>query len=232
MSKNSVTAQLTYLAGGPQAKSMLPSPSSSSKPRLGGSGWHSGSVMSPVRSAHLRRSPLGYAKEQMLSTYVDTAEPSTYVDSYLPAIVDSARLSTIADTLEVAMPDIGTLITDWNKLGALVKDARNGYGWSQTELAQRANVSRAWIAKLEAGHRGAELEQILRLFQALQMNLIARPVGVSTDNATGALAPEQSVSDWTTGSLAAHRAANERRRDAWARARQLTPDGSGVRSSR
>ena len=117
--------------------------------------------------------------------------------------------------------DTGTLISDWNKLGAVVKDARNDQGWSQSQLAERAHVSRAWIAKLEAGHRGAELEQILRLFSALNLILLAQP-------ADAAAAPSATTSKaaWSRNDLTVPQAAvarleaSERRRDAWARARE------------
>ena len=125
--------------------------------------------------------------------------------------------------------DASTHISDWNTLAALVKDARSNRGWSQMELAERANVSRAWIAKLERGHRGAELEQILRLFHALQMNIIAQPAGADTDEMSSAPRLEQPDRAAFAMSLETRRAASQRRRDAWADARKLTPDGEGGR---
>ncbi|MFG1911821.1 helix-turn-helix domain-containing protein [Kribbella sp. NPDC048928] len=65
-------------------------------------------------------------------------------------------------------------IADWNKLGATIKAERTRLTLSQHELAARAGVSRSWLAKLEAGHRGAEFEQILRLLDALGVSLILR----------------------------------------------------------
>jgi y4mF family transcriptional regulator len=65
-------------------------------------------------------------------------------------------------------------IADWNKLGATIKAERTRLTLSQHELAARAGVSRSWLARLEAGHRGAEFEQILRLLDALGMSLILR----------------------------------------------------------
>ena len=67
-----------------------------------------------------------------------------------------------------------TVISDWIKLGAYVRAARHERGWTQIQLAQRAGVSRAWLARLESGHRRAELESILRLFAALDLRLLAR----------------------------------------------------------
>lgn len=62
-------------------------------------------------------------------------------------------------------------ITHWSKLGAAVKDLRVERGLSQQELATRARVSRSWLARVESGHRGAELEPLLRLFTTLGTRL-------------------------------------------------------------
>jgi len=68
------------------------------------------------------------------------------------------------------VPDIA--IADWNKFGATIKAERARLALSQHELASRAGVSRSWLARLEAGHRGAEFEQILRLVEALGLSLV------------------------------------------------------------
>lgn len=65
-------------------------------------------------------------------------------------------------------------IGHWTKFGAAVRDARRAQSLSQTELAERAGVSRSWLAKLESGHRGAEFEQILRVMSALGLTLSIR----------------------------------------------------------
>ena len=65
----------------------------------------------------------------------------------------------------------------WSKLGALVRDTRLSQGLSQTALAARANVARSWLARVEAGHRGAELEPLLRLLAALDLTLTLRSNG-------------------------------------------------------
>ncbi len=64
-----------------------------------------------------------------------------------------------------------TQITHWSKLGATVKDSRQALGLTQNQLAERAQVSRSWLARVEAGHRGAELEPLLRLLNALGLKL-------------------------------------------------------------
>ncbi|WP_233570933.1 helix-turn-helix domain-containing protein [Nocardiopsis sp. Huas11] len=65
-------------------------------------------------------------------------------------------------------------LTGWSKLGGLVRDARMSKGLSQAALAARANVARSWLARVEAGHRGAELEPLLRLLAALDLTLTLR----------------------------------------------------------
>ena len=67
-----------------------------------------------------------------------------------------------------------TTITHWTRLGSDVRDARITRQWSQAELATRANVSRPWVSKVETGHRRAELEQLLRVFAALNLTFIVR----------------------------------------------------------
>ena len=75
---------------------------------------------------------------------------------------------------EDAMPEEFTL-TGWSKLGGLVRDTRLSQGLSQAALAVQANVARSWLARVEAGHRGAELEPLLRLLAALDLTLTLRP---------------------------------------------------------
>ena len=62
-------------------------------------------------------------------------------------------------------------VDHWTKLGATIRDARLAHDWSQQELAARAHVSRSWLARVEAGHRGTELEPLLRLLEALGLTL-------------------------------------------------------------
>lgn len=70
------------------------------------------------------------------------------------------------------MPE--TRIHDWIRLGAALRDARRRERLSQHELARRAGVSWSWLAKVEAGHRSAEFEQVLRVLDALDLTLVLR----------------------------------------------------------
>ena len=59
------------------------------------------------------------------------------------------------------------VVSGWVRMGQVVRDARKARAWSQAALAGHAGVSRAWLAKLESGHRRAEIEQVFRVFDAL-----------------------------------------------------------------
>jgi HTH-type transcriptional regulator/antitoxin HipB len=63
----------------------------------------------------------------------------------------------------------GVKIDNWSKFGAAIRDARVTRGFTQASLAERAGISRAWLARFEGGHRRAELEQVLRVLAALDM---------------------------------------------------------------
>ena len=57
-----------------------------------------------------------------------------------------------------------------------IQAARKHRGWTQAELAQRANVSRGVVQKLEAG-RGTtvNLDTILSLLRSLSLDLTVEP---------------------------------------------------------
>ena len=67
-------------------------------------------------------------------------------------------------------------------IGELVRDQRKQRGWSQTQLAQKAAVSRLWIGHLEKGKETVELGLVMKTLRALEINLEAflqskNPVG-------------------------------------------------------
>lgn len=69
----------------------------------------------------------------------------------------------------------GIMIDRPPKFGAVIRSARLERGMSQQALADAAGVSRAWLARFEAGHRRAELEQVLRVLSALGLALSVSP---------------------------------------------------------
>lgn len=75
-------------------------------------------------------------------------------------------------------------------LGAAIRDARLGKGWTQAELAVRIGTSRQWVISLERGKASAELGTALRAVAALGMvaTLIDAPeggVGIDLDRLLG-----------------------------------------------
>lgn len=55
---------------------------------------------------------------------------------------------------------------------AVARGRRLTLGLSQAELSIRARVSRQWISAFESGKPGAELQLVLRLFDALGLRLL------------------------------------------------------------
>jgi len=56
----------------------------------------------------------------------------------------------------------------------VVRDARERKGWTQVDLAQRANVTRQWVIRLEQGrHDKAEIGLVLAVLNALAVQLHA-----------------------------------------------------------
>lgn len=74
----------------------------------------------------------------------------------------------------MAAPELRS-ITNWTKLGSTIRDARLAAGLTQADTATKAGVARSWLARVEAGHRGAELESLLKLFSALDLEMAIRP---------------------------------------------------------
>lgn len=70
------------------------------------------------------------------------------------------------------MPEAG--ITTWERLGTVVREARTSRGLTQQQLAEAAGVSRAWLVRVEAGHRRAEIDQLLKVLGALDLTLAVK----------------------------------------------------------
>lgn len=138
-------------------------------------------------------------------------------------------------------------ISDWAKLGAAIRDARTLHGLTQNELASSAKVSRSWLAKVESGHRGAELEQILRLLSALGLGLVLQtpsdPESLPASNKNKSddassldmltrARDSKSRKEASRALLAAHREAASRRQHSWHTAQGASgssPVGTGRR---
>jgi len=64
-----------------------------------------------------------------------------------------------------------TRIATPRDIGLLIRRHRQRLGLSQTDLADRTDVSREWIVAVERGKPGAELGLVLRTLAALQITL-------------------------------------------------------------
>ena len=91
-----------------------------------------------------------------LPTYDDTTA--------LFSNADIIRLSAYADTMATQINSIRDLV-------AAARGRRKSLGWTQSELADRAHVSRQWISEFEAGKPTAELGLTIRLLDALDLRL-------------------------------------------------------------
>ena len=100
-----------------------------------------------------------------MSSYDDMVRLPTYDDTtaLLPN-ADIIRLSAYADTMATQINSIRDLV-------AAARGRRKSLGWTQSELADRAHVSRQWISEFEKGKPTAELGLTIRLLDALGLRL-------------------------------------------------------------
>lgn len=63
------------------------------------------------------------------------------------------------------------LLTDAARIGTAVRDWRLRAGLTQSEVASRAGVSRAWVVKFEDGHPRAELHLVFAVVRAVGAEL-------------------------------------------------------------
>ena len=63
------------------------------------------------------------------------------------------------------------LIYSANDLSALIRTERKKKGWTQEDLANRAEVSIPWLSQLERGKTTVQLGLVLRILKELQLSL-------------------------------------------------------------
>jgi len=54
-------------------------------------------------------------------------------------------------------------------LGKAIRERRRALGWSQEELAEKANLHWTYIGGIERGERNVSLENIVRIARALKI---------------------------------------------------------------
>lgn len=60
-------------------------------------------------------------------------------------------------------------------MGALIRARRRELGLSQTRLAARTGVSKSTVSMLELGFADKQLEHVVRLLEAMDLELAVRP---------------------------------------------------------
>jgi HTH-type transcriptional regulator/antitoxin HipB len=79
-------------------------------------------------------------------------------------------------------------------IGAAIRERRRLLGLDQAELASRVGVSRQWLIQVENGKAGATIGLLLRLMNALDINLMLDAGGRgATPGATALDLPDPSA---------------------------------------
>lgn len=71
-------------------------------------------------------------------------------------------------------------------LGAQFADARRAAHLTQPQLAERSGVQQADISRLESGHLNATRDTLLKMVDALGMELVLRPKQAAAESSTTA----------------------------------------------
>ncbi|BDZ39866.1 helix-turn-helix domain-containing protein [Microbacterium suwonense] len=59
-------------------------------------------------------------------------------------------------------------------LGAVAAEQRIKIGLTQSELAQRADVTRDWLARFETGSPNVTIARVMRVYRVLGLDLVVR----------------------------------------------------------
>lgn len=73
------------------------------------------------------------------------------------------------------------LLTNWARVGDIVRERRRASRMTQAALAQAAGVSRAWVVRLERGQAGGEPSSVMPVLRALGLELVVRPARPEQD---------------------------------------------------
>lgn len=58
-------------------------------------------------------------------------------------------------------------------LGAFAAERREQLGWTQQQLANKAHVTRDWVARFETGARNVTVNRVMHVYRALGLTLVA-----------------------------------------------------------
>lgn len=123
------------------------------------------------------------------------------------------------------------VVSDWKRLGSAIRDARKQRGLTQAALAEQTGVARSWLARVESGHRGAELERIFWVLKELGLTLTLSDESVSGAEGTETKSPRRAVREVDSAAaaaLAARERAERTRRAAWQALGPRTTEASGA----
>ena len=75
------------------------------------------------------------------------------------------------------------LLTNWARVGDVVREQRRASGMTQDALAEAADVSRAWVVRLERGQAGGQPSSVMQVLRVLGLELVVRPARPARDEA-------------------------------------------------
>ncbi len=70
-------------------------------------------------------------------------------------------------------------------LGQILKSARNEKGLNQQEAGRLVGITQAMVSRIETGESNARIDTLFRLLAALDMEMIVKPRGMSSNLSEG-----------------------------------------------
>jgi HTH-type transcriptional regulator/antitoxin HipB len=70
-------------------------------------------------------------------------------------------------------------------LGQILKSARNDKGLNQQEAGRLVGITQAMVSRIETGESNARIDTLFRLLAALDMEMIVKPRGMSSNLSEG-----------------------------------------------
>jgi HTH-type transcriptional regulator/antitoxin HipB len=70
-------------------------------------------------------------------------------------------------------------------LGQILKSARNDKGLNQLEAGRLVGITQAMVSRIETGESNPRIDTLFRLLAALDMEMIVKPRGMSSNLSEG-----------------------------------------------